>query len=894
MDTKDAERQERTAAEILRRFETQPGVVLADEVGMGKTYVALAVAVSVVLATRRRSQVVVMVPPSVAEKWPREWDVFENVCMTQSRGIRASVPIRRGSDFLRLLDDPPERRKHIIFMTHGALTTNLNDPFIKLSLLRQATMRRPEYLALRPAIAKAALKLLNNSKFSDTNLVATLLETPEARWMQTWNDINTANQLDDDPVPQALLRALPSIDLDMLRTALSGIPKNKTSTYDDRLAAVRAQLTKALNIAWKQSLGSLDEKLPLLILDEAHHVKNDNLIAGLFASTEAERDADALQGALANMFEHMLFLTATPFQLGHGELLSVLSRFSGVRWPSSAVRAKFDAQMNELRKALDAAQGRAFAFERTWSRIDGSEAHGLAVMTSFETNDSMTDSVKTALELGSDTRSSFLDAEKLLQPWVIRHMKAEKYQRRSYKPGASIVKGGSLKSGIAIADSATLPFLLAARAESVAALSGPAGNQSARSYFAYGLASSYEAYRDTRKNRQPAVDDVEVLDKPSLTVAPQLQWYLDRIDRALPTDSLAGASHPKLAATVERVTENWRAGQKTLIFCFYRETGKALRQHISRSIRSEIVRIGAAGLNLDPNDPQGVLDELESISDRLLRSDSRGYQALQEKIQNLAVELSEPDRAILADVVIRFMRTESFLVRYANLSPDMTFHRLLAGFDRTDSSGMTLNQRVSQFAQLLAKRTVTERAGILDRLSRINTGSRATDGFDPAEHSGKTGDREVLLPNVRLANGGVRQETRQNLMQTFNTPFFPEVLVASSVMAEGVDLHLDCRHIIHHDLDWNPATLEQRTGRLDRIGSKAKTTGLPVVIYEPYLAGTHDEKMFTVVKDRERWFGVVMGESMKTDERSTEEQAARVPLPPALASQLTMDLSIAD
>ncbi len=38
----DASRQEKTAAEILRRFENQPGIILADEVGMGKTFVALA------------------------------------------------------------------------------------------------------------------------------------------------------------------------------------------------------------------------------------------------------------------------------------------------------------------------------------------------------------------------------------------------------------------------------------------------------------------------------------------------------------------------------------------------------------------------------------------------------------------------------------------------------------------------------------------------------------------------------------------------------------------------------------------------------------------------------------------------------------------------------------
>jgi hypothetical protein len=112
-------------------------------------------------------------------------------------------------------------------------------------------------------------------------------------------------------------------------------------------------------------------------------------------------------------------------------------------------------------------------------------------------------------------------------------------------------------------------------------------------------------------------------------------------------------------------------------------------------------------------------------------------------------------------------------------------------------------------------------------------------------------------------------------------------------MAEGVDLHQDCRHVIHHDLAWNPSTLEQRTGRVDRIGSKAEAVGQPVVIYEPYVGGTHDEKMFRVVKDRERWFGVVMGETPESGERVTEQQEARVPLPIALAERLTMNLCLA-
>ena len=51
-------------------------------------------------------------------------------------------------------------------------------------------------------------------------------------------------------------------------------------------------------------------------------------------------------GAMANAFDRMLFLTATPFQLGHQELVRVLERFGDVRWDAAALgeRARFDEQ----------------------------------------------------------------------------------------------------------------------------------------------------------------------------------------------------------------------------------------------------------------------------------------------------------------------------------------------------------------------------------------------------------------------------------------------------------------------------------------------------------------------------------------------------------------------
>ena len=886
----DADRQQQTAAEILNRLAQQPGLVLADEVGMGKTYVALAAAVSVLEATQRRKPVVVMVPSSVAEKWPTEWAVFAERCLPPDHGLRASKTVRRGSDFLKLLDDPAATRSHLIFMTHGALTTNLHDPFMRLALLRRAMPRGRNAHILQQAVARSASSLLNDRQF-DTELALELLQSPTSRWRMVWQLHKPGNPLDDDPVPRGLEAALKKVDLASLRDALDAIPLRKTATYESRLRAARRELHTALNDTWPQCLKAFNSRLPLLILDEAHHVKNPNRLAHLFDNEDAEKDAEALRGPLGDIFEKMLFLTATPFQLGHHELLSVLNRFHGVRWPSASARESFDHQIDQLRRALDRAQSSALRLERAWSRIDPLDSTIAEELTSFEPHAAQPEALRTALQIAEDAVRDIDDAETLLRPWVIRHVKADRAERRLYRPGKSILDNELSDRGIPVTVATTLPFLLAARAQAIAALQGSDGERSTRQYFAYGLASSFEAYADTRRNRVAKLDELADDDQSPVEINKQLRWYLERIAAALPdAKSDMWGSHPKVEATVQRVRELWRNGEKVLVFCFYVETGRALRAHISRALREEIACRAAERLHMNPAKESEVLAELDRIGERLLRADSRGYARFRNKIRSLLAEFDEVTRDQVADVVIRFMRTPSFLVRYVDLSRTTTADDLLAGLDR-NMSGATLRDRIRSFAVTLSRRVEQERSEVRSALTGIQTGgigSTSAD-FDPAEGSNR---REILMPNVRLANGSVKRDTRRRLMLAFNTPFFPEVLVASSVMSEGVDLQQDCRHVIHHDLDWNPSTLEQRTGRIDRIGSKAEAVRQPVVIYEPYIGGTHDEKMFRVVKDRERWFGVVMGETPDSGEVATDRQEDRVPLPAHLAQRLTMDLSL--
>ena len=199
----DWARQRRTAADILRRLQTIEGVILADQVGMGKTYVALAVVVSQILSTQELGRVVIFVPASVADKWVREWRKFSESLLEPDTGIRCvDKPIRSGEEFFKKLDDHAHAREHILVVTHTALTATLKDTFIQLALLHFATRYVRGGSDLRDRIAKwsnGLSGLVRNSQFT-TERVRELLDTPPSKWRSCWLRL-TGVELPDDPVP---------------------------------------------------------------------------------------------------------------------------------------------------------------------------------------------------------------------------------------------------------------------------------------------------------------------------------------------------------------------------------------------------------------------------------------------------------------------------------------------------------------------------------------------------------------------------------------------------------------------------------------------------------------------------------------------------------------------
>jgi len=78
-----------------------------------------------------------------------------------------------------------------------------------------------------------------------------------------------------------------------------------------------------------------------------------------------------------------------------------------------------------------------------------------------------------------------------------------------------------------------------------------------------------------------------------------------------------------------------------------------------------------------------------------------------------------------------------------------------------------------------------------------------------------------LEPDDRIASftGATPLERREELKRRFNADPAEDplrILVCTDAAREGINLQRRCHDLIHIDLPWNPARLEQRNGRIDR------------------------------------------------------------------------------
>ena len=124
----------------------------------------------------------------------------------------------------------------------------------------------------------------------------------------------------------------------------------------------------------------------------------------------------------------------------------------------------------------------------------------------------------------------------------------------------------------------------------------------------------------------------------------------------------------------------------------------------------------------------------------------------------------------------------------------------------------------------------------------------------------------------RLGDDGVRavvlhggHDDKDEIIAKFRDSEDLDVLLSSEVGSEGIDLQF-ARIVINYDLPWNPMRVEQRIGRIDRLGQAAEKIHVWNLLYEDTIDDRIHDRLFERLRIFERALGgleTVLGDEIR-------------------------------
>jgi len=101
-------------------------------------------------------------------------------------------------------------------------------------------------------------------------------------------------------------------------------------------------------------------------------------------------------------------------------------------------------------------------------------------------------------------------------------------------------------------------------------------------------------------------------------------------------------------------------------------------------------------------------------------------------------------------------------------------------------------------------------------------------------------------------HGGLDEQGRADVLDRFRGG--ERALIATRTGGEGLNIQF-CHNLINYDLPWNPMSVEQRIGRVHRLGQEHD-----VAIFNLSLADTVEARVIELLAHKIRMFTAVLGE----------------------------------
>ncbi|HEX7056644.1 MAG TPA: SNF2-related protein [Bacilli bacterium] len=263
-----------------------------------------------------------------------------------------------------------------------------------------------------------------------------------------------------------------------------------------------------------------------------------------------------------------------------------------------------------------------------------------------------------------------------------------------------------------------------------------------------------------------------------------------------------------------------------------------------------------------PKNERLLRGELAKVMIRNNRSDSN-IAFTRRFVKNIALVLSAEERH-LYDSVTRFVKE-----RYEDSGRDFSSVLSLVTLQREvcssrDAVFLTL---VNLFKKTPEQSPMRARIWeLVNAIKAIKANTKSAKALELVQESEEKtivfteyrATQEHLLQFFREHNiisvpyrGGMNRGKKDWMMDLFRNR--ARVLVATEAGGEGINLQF-CRRIINYDLPWNPMRVEQRIGRVHRLGQTED-----VLIYNLCTVGTIEEHILRLLHEKINMFEMVIG-----------------------------------
>ncbi|WP_139489396.1 DEAD/DEAH box helicase [Brevibacillus dissolubilis] len=255
-------------------------------------------------------------------------------------------------------------------------------------------------------------------------------------------------------------------------------------------------------------------------------------------------------------------------------------------------------------------------------------------------------------------------------------------------------------------------------------------------------------------------------------------------------------------------------------------------------------------------------EEIQKIMIRNRRSDGGVYFTTR-RVQSVPIELS-PDERELYDGVTHFVRTHYrsglggvnalallTLQREVCSSREAAFMTLYNMIQRTQE-GSPEHQEIMRLIEIIKRiKNHSKAEKTVELLKEINDKVIIFTEYRNTQNYLQKYLHENGITSVPF-RGGFKRSKKDWMTELFQNR--AQVLIATEAGGEGINLQF-CNQVINYDLPWNPMRIEQRIGRVHRLGQKRD-----VHIYNLSTSGTIEEHILNLLYEKIDLFEMVIGE----------------------------------